>query len=346
MKPRKKTGSGSKKAKTISRYRWIIGIAVGLIVILIAAFLCWAWMPVFSKGKPVRFEVQASDTLSDVTARMNSDNDNINETLFSILMTITGRDSNIKPGPYDIRAGESPYRLMQKLSNGIFAIESVTIIEGWTFHQMRKAIDAHPALKHDTAGLSDKELMQKLGIEHTQGEGLFYPDTYQFKQDGSDLRIYELAHKTLLKKLDALWANRSPNLPYQSVYEALIMASIIEKETGHSKDRAMVAGVFINRLKKGMKLQTDPTVIYGMGDRYTGKIHKADLLRDTPYNTYTRKGLPPTPIALPGKAALEATFHPAETDALYFVARGDGTSEFSSNLDDHNKAVEKYILKK
>jgi len=124
------------------------------------------------------------------------------------------------------------------------------------------------------------------------------------------------------------------------------MASIIEKETGHSKDRAMVAGVFINRLKKGMKLQTDPTVIYGMGDRYTGKIHKADLLRDTPYNTYTRKGLPPTPIALPGKAALEATFHPAETDALYFVARGDGTSEFSSNLDDHNKAVEKYILKK
>lgn len=351
MKPRKKTGttSGNRRtqsSKPLSRYRLLIGIAAGVLVILVAAFLCWAWMPVFSKGKPVRFEVQASDSLSDVTARMNSENDNINETLFTLLMTLTGRSDSIKPGPYDIRAGESPYRLMQKLSNGIFAIESVTIIEGWTFHQMRKAIDGHPALKHETAELSDKELMQKLGIEHTHGEGLFYPDTYQFKQDSSDLRIYELAHKTLLKRLNALWESRDHNLPYQSVYEALIMASIIEKETGHSKDRAMVAGVFINRLKKGMKLQTDPTVIYGMGDRYTGKIHKADLLRDTPYNTYTRKGLPPTPIALPGKAALEATFHPAETDALYFVARGDGTSEFSSNLDDHNKAVEKYILKK
>ncbi|MGN0919132.1 MAG: endolytic transglycosylase MltG [Oxalobacter sp.] len=346
MKPQKKTRNKPKKIKSTGRYRWIIGIAVGVTVILIAAFLFWILTPVFSKGKPVRFEVQASDTLSDVAARINSRNDNINETLFTILMTLTGQDSNIKPGPYDIRAGESPYRLMHKLSNGIFAIESITIIEGWTFRQMRKVIDKHPALKHETARLSDKELMQKLGIEYTHGEGLFYPDTYQFKQDVSDLRIYELAHKTLLKRLDALWRAKNSDLPYQSAYEALIMASIIEKETGHSKDRAMVAGVFINRLKKGMKLQTDPTVIYGMGNRYTGKIHKADLLRDTPYNTYTRKGLPPTPIALPGKAALEAAFHPAETDALYFVARGDGTSEFSNNLDDHNKAVEQYILKK
>ncbi len=303
-------------------------------------------MPVFSKGKPVRFEVQSADALSDVTAKMNSERDTVNETLFTLLMTLTGRSSAIKPGPYDIRAGESPYRVMQKLSNGIFAVESVTIIEGWTFHQMRKAIDAHPALKHETAGLTDAELMKKLGIEHTHGEGLFYPDTYQFKQDGSDLRIYELAHKILLKKLDTLWENRDPSLPYQSSYEALIMASIIEKETGHSKDRAMIAGVFINRLKKGMRLQTDPTVIYGMGERYDGKIHKADLLRDTPYNTYTRKGLPPTPIALPGKAALDAAFNPAQTDALYFVAKGDGTSVFSNNLDDHNKAVEQYILKK
>ncbi len=346
MKPKKKTANKSKKNKSINKYRWIVGIVIGIIVILITSFLFWALTPIFSKGKPIRFEVRTSDTLSDVVSRVNGSHDNINETLFTILMTIAGQDSSIKPGSYDIRAGESPYRLMQKLSNSVFAVESVTIIEGWTFHQMRKVIDAHSALKHDTAGLSDKELMQKLGIEHTHGEGLFYPDTYQFKQNDSDLKIYELAHKTLLKRLDALWESRNSDLPYQSAYEALIMASIIEKETGNSKDRAMIAGVFVNRLKKGMMLQTDPTVIYGMGDRYNGKIHKADLLKDTLYNTYTRKGLPPTPIALPGKAALEAAFYPAETDALYFVARGDGTSQFSSNLDDHNKAVEQYILKK
>ncbi len=303
-------------------------------------------MPVFSKGRAVRFEVQASDSVSDITARMNANADNINGALFSLLMTVSGKSSGFTPGPYDIRAGESPYRLMQKLSNGIYAQESVTVIEGWTFKQMRKAIDSHPALKHETADLSDQELFQKLGLNYASGEGLFYPDTYQFRQGASDIKIYQLAQRNMMSKLNKLWENRAEGLPYKSVYDGLIMASIIEKESSRKSDRGMIAGVFINRLKRDMKLQTDPTVIYGMGSRYEGKIHKSDLLRDTPYNTYTRKGLPPTPIALPGISSLEAAFHPTETDALYFVSRGDGTSQFSNNLDDHNKAVEQYILKK
>ena len=303
-------------------------------------------MPVFSTGRAVRFEVQSSDSVSDVAAKMNANADNINETLFAFFMTITGKGSNLKPGPYDIRAGESPYRLMQKLANGIYAQEGVTIIEGWTFKQMRNAIDSHPALKHDTAGLSDQALFQKLGLNYSNGEGLFYPDTYQFRQGASDIKIYQLAHRNMMSRLNELWEKRAANLPYKTVYDALIMASIVEKESSKKSDRGMIAGVFINRLKRDMKLQTDPTVIYGMGNRYEGKIHKSDLLRDTPYNTYTRKGLPPTPIAFPGKSSLEAAFNPTETDALYFVSRGDGTSQFSSNLDDHNKAVEQYILKK
>ncbi len=303
-------------------------------------------MPVFSKGRAVRFEVQAADSVSDVAAKMNASGDNINETLFSLLMTVAGRSSNFKSGPYDIRAGESPYRLMQKLANGIYAQEGVTVIEGWTFKQMRNAIDSHPALKHDTAGLSDQELFQKLGLNYANGEGLFYPDTYQFVQGTSDIKIYQLAQRSMMSKLNKLWENRAVNLPYKTVYDGLIMASIVEKESSKKSDRGMIAGVFINRLKRDMKLQTDPTVIYGMGSRYEGKIHRSDLLRDTPYNTYTRKGLPPTPIALPGMSSLEAAFNPTETDALYFVSRGDGTSQFSNNLDDHNRAVEQYILKK
>lgn len=331
--------------KNKNRYYLFAGIG-GTIAILLVSFLFWVFMPVFFKGKPIRFDIQKNDTIFDVTERLNQNDDPINGFLFSIFMTMTGHYTDFKPGTYDIRAGESPYRLLQKISNSIYALESITIIEGWTFHQMRHTIDSHPALKHDTAELSDKALLQKLGLNYTDGEGLFYPDTYQFRQGVSDIRIYELAQKTLMKKLNTLWENRSANLPYRSVYDALIMASIIEKETGHASDRSMIASVFINRLKLGMKLQTDPSVIYGMGTRYTGKIHKADLLKDTPYNTYTRKGLPPTPIALPSQAALEAAFHPANTDALYFVAKGDGSSQFSNNLEDHNKAVERYILKK
>jgi UPF0755 protein len=211
---------------------------------------------------------------------------------------------------------------------------------------MRQAVDAAPNLKHETAKLSDKELLAKILPEasgkYATPEGLFFPDTYLFAKNSSDLQIYKQAHEMMMKRLKAAWEKREPNLPYTDPYQALIMASLVEKETGQKSERAMIAGVFVNRLKTGMLLQTDPTVIYGMGDKYDGKIRKKDLETDTPYNTYTRAGLPPTPIALPGVQSLAAALTPAKTDALYFVSRGDGTSHFSVNLNEHNKAVNQY----
>ena len=184
--------------------------------------------------------------------------------------------------------------------------------------------------------------MKEISPDYNRGEGLFYPDTYRFARGSSDLDIYKQAHQALLKKLNDAWESRSANLPYKNAYEALIMASIIEKETGKRSERPLIAAVFVNRLRSGMLLQTDPTVIYGLGDKYNGKIYKKDLLTDTPYNTYTRGGLPPGPIALPGLESLTAALHPASSDVLYFVARGDGSSQFSTNLTDHNRAVNKY----
>jgi UPF0755 protein len=207
---------------------------------------------------------------------------------------------------------------------------------------MRQAVDAAPNLKHETAKLSDKELLAKVAPDFKAPEGLFFPDTYLFAKNSSDLQIYKQAHEMMIKHLKAAWEKRDPNLPYTDPYQALIMASLVEKETGQKSERSMIAGVFVNRLKTGMLLQTDPTVIYGMGEKYDGKIHKKDLETDTPYNTYTRAGLPPTPIALPGVASLAAALTPAKTEALYFVSRGDGTSHFSANLNEHNKAVNQY----
>ena len=207
---------------------------------------------------------------------------------------------------------------------------------------MREAIGASKTLRHDTAKLSDAELMAKVTQAYKQPEGLFFPDTYLFAKGASDLQIYKQAHQMMLDRLKAAWEKRDPNLPYKSPYEALIMASIVEKETGDKSERSMIAGVFVNRLRTGMMLQTDPSVIYGMGARFEGNIAKKDLQTDTPYNTYTRYGLPPTPIALPGVQSLGAALAPAKTEALYFVSRNDGTSQFSENLNDHNRAVNQY----
>lgn len=211
---------------------------------------------------------------------------------------------------------------------------------------MRQELDADPALKHDSAGMNDAQLMSAIGAPEASignGEGLFFPDTYLFDKNTSDLDVYRRAYRLMRTRLDEAWVARSPDLPYKTPYDALIMASIIEKETGKKSDRAMVAAVFANRLRVGMPLQTDPTVIYGMGESYNGHIRKKDLQTDTPYNTYTRMGLPPTPISLPGVASLQAAMNPAQTSALYFVSRGDGSSIFSDTLGDHNKAVDKYI---
>ncbi len=324
----------------------VAGCVFAILVALAAFYAHWAYSPVFTQGKPVPFEIARGGSAKSVTSQLNGQDVSLNEPLFVLLVRMTGNSSSLLAGPYELKAGETPVRLMQKITRGIFALESVTIIEGFNFRQLRRVIAKSETLRHDTVGLSDAEILHRLGVRHHSGEGLFYPDTYMFKKGASDMQVYRRAYDAQMARLNALWAKRDPALPYKTPYEALIMASLIEKETGHPDDRDKIAGVFLNRLRIGMKLQTDPTVIYGMGHGYRGKIRKADLLRDTPYNTYTRYGMPPTPIAMPGNDALEAAFNPASTDALYFVARGDGTSQFSSNLQDHNDAVREFILKK
>jgi UPF0755 protein len=264
---------------------------------------------------------------------------------FEALARLLGQASEIKAGNYELSPQLTPYDLLGKLTRGDVSQTSITFIEGWTFAQMRAALDAHPSVAHDTRGMAEEEILRRLGAPQAHAEGLFFPDTYHFAAGVSDLTVLGRAYRTMQTRLSTLWQGRAPELPYTAPYEALIMASIVEKETGRESDRALIAAVFVNRLKLNMRLQTDPTVIYGLGDRFDGNLRRQDLETDTAYNTYTRAGLPPTPIALPGQRALEAALRPAASGALYFVARGDGSSEFSSTLDEHNRAVQRYQLK-
>jgi UPF0755 protein len=261
---------------------------------------------------------------------------------FEAVARAAAKPGDIKAGTYEITAGATPLDLLGKLTRGEFSLVEVKFIEGWTFRQLRDALDGHPNVRHETKGLSDAAVLQRLGLNEPHPEGLFFPDTYRFARGTSDLDLLRAANRALTKRLDAAWADRRSDLPLASPYEALILASIVEKETGRGEDRTMVAAVLVNRLRTGMKLQADPTVIYGLGEKFDGNLRKRDLVADTPYNTYTREGLPPTPIALPGLASIAAATNPAASDALYFVARGDGSSEFSRTLEEHNRAVAKY----
>ena len=319
-------------------------IVTGVIVSVAAVggFQWWAGQPITSGGATIPFAIAPGSGVAGATQQMASAGVPINGFLFGVLARLTGKASQIKAGSYELKPETTPRRLITQLVRGEFAQESLTIIEGWTFRQMRQAVDAAPNLRHETAKLSDKELLEKVAPDYKAPEGLFFPDTYLFAKNSSDLQIYRQAHEMMIKRLKAAWEKREANLPYKDPYQALIMASLVEKETGQKSERSMIAGVFVNRLKTGMLLQTDPTVIYGMGDKYDGKIRKKDLETDTPYNTYTRAGLPPTPIALPGVESLAAALAPAKTEALYFVSRGDGTSHFSVNLNEHNKAVNQF----
>ena len=319
-------------------------IITGVIVSVgaVAGFAWWAKQPIINQEAVIPFTVLPGSGVGVASQQIAAAGVPVNPFLFSLLARVTQKASRIKAGSYELKPGTSPRRLIEQLVRGEFAQESLTIIEGWTFKQMRLAIAGNKGLKHDTADLSDKALMAMIASDYKAPEGLFFPDTYLFAKGTSDLNIYKQAHSMLLSHLNAAWAKRDPSLPYANPYQALVMASIVEKETGQKSERAMIAGVFVNRLKLGMLLQTDPTVIYGMGEKYDGKIRKKDLETDTPYNTYTRAGLPPTPIALPGVQSLEAALGPAKTEALYFVSRGDGTSKFSGNLTDHNRAVNQF----
>lgn len=302
----------------------------------------WSNQAIFFNQESIDFSIKPGSSLRSASRQIRDANVPINPYLFELLARATGKANQLKAGAFEAKSDESPLVLLNKIANGEFSHSSLAIIEGWSFKQMRAAIDTNADIKHDTRGWSDQEIVKKIDAEFGAAEGLFFPDTYLFAKGSSDLEVYQLAHQSMMKRLKDAWQNRAENLPYKTPYDALVMASIIEKETGQASERAMIAAVFINRLRSGMLLQTDPTVIYGMGDKYKGKIRKVDLQTDTPYNTYTRGGLPPTPIALPGLASLTAALKPAQSNAYYFVAKGDGTSHFSQNLDEHNRAVNKY----
>jgi UPF0755 protein len=254
----------------------------------------------------------------------------------------SGDVRRIRAGSYEVDKGVSPRELLRKMVDGDESLAKVRFIEGWTFRQLRSELAKAPALKSDTLGLSDAELMSAVGLPGRSPEGRFFPDTYSYSRGSSDLQVLKRAQIAMAQRLDAAWAQRSPDVALASPDDALKLASIVEKESAQASDRGKIAGVFHNRLRKGMPLQTDPTVIYGLGEGFDGNLRRADLLRDTPYNSYTRAGLPPTPIALPGSDSLQAATHPAATRALYFVARGDGSSEFSETLEQHNRAVSRF----
>ena len=255
-------------------------------------------------------------------------------------------NGTIKIGEYQFSPGTSSEDFLEKVIAGKVIQYPLTIIEGWNFRQLLEAVEKHEKIDHQLTGLSNEKIMQRLGLDKQSPEGLFFPDTYYVTRHMSDIQLLQRANQIMDDVLQQSWQAREAGLPYQTPYEALIMASIIEKETAAPEERQQIAGVFVRRLEKRMRLQTDPTVIYGLGESFDGNITRRDLKTDTPYNTYTRRGLPPTPIAMPGRESIYAALHPAPGDALYFVAKGDGTHYFSSTMEEHNAAVRKYQLRK
>jgi UPF0755 protein len=267
----------------------------------------------------------------------------VNPALLFAWFRASGQARQIKAGNYEIAAGASPRSLLRMLVRGEEALKNISLPEGLNFSQVRAALAKAEQLRPDSQSLTAEQIMEKIGLQGVHPEGRFFPDTYSYGKGSSDLQLLRRAARAMDKRLAQAWAQRAEGLPIQTPEQALILASIIEKETGKASDRPLIGGVFVNRLRIGMRLQTDPTVIYGLGERFDGNLRKRDLQADTPYNTYTRAGLPPTPIAMPGRAALLAAVRPAPTPALYFVARGDGSSQFSATLEEHNRAVDKYI---
>jgi UPF0755 protein len=312
------------------------------VLIATAGLGYYAYRPLPLPAAPFEFELKQGSNLKGMAHELSQAGLLEQDWAFVWLARLLGQSAHIQAGYYVLERPVAPLELLEMFSKGEVIQRKLSIIEGWTFKQFRDALNANPDLKHLTVNMSDGEILQRIGATETHPEGLFFPDTYRFASETRDLVIFRRAYQTMQQRLQAAWATRDNSLPLQTPYQALILASIVEKETGTPNDRTMIASVFVNRLRKGMLLQTDPTVIYGMGDRYKGNIRKRDLLADTAYNTYTRRGLTPTPIALPGVASLQAALHPAQTNALYFVSRGDGSSQFSSTLAAHNRAVDRY----
>lgn len=318
------------------------GILVLATFLVCAAFLFWASRPIDIRTIPMEFQVPPGAALSSVIGRLQEAGVSVPKLPLKVLAKYKGVSAKIKPGNYLLSSRLSPEELLDKMARGDVVQIEVTIPEGWTFGQLRTRLAAQSGLKQEIVGVGNDEVLRLIDSKESQPEGLFFPDTYRVDKGSSDIALLRTAYKAMQRHLEQAWQSRAADSPLKTPYQALVLASIIEKETGRPEDRPMVGSVFVNRLRKGMLLQTDPTVIYGMGDRFDGNIRKRDLLTDTPYNTYTRSGLPPTPIAMPGRASLNAAVRPAQSDALYFVARGDGSSEFSASLDAHNRAVNRF----
>jgi UPF0755 protein len=260
-------------------------------------------------------------------------------------LRLRGLHPKVQAGTYEIPAAASPEQIVALFEEGKVVLEQVTVVEGATFADFLQALDEHPRVAHTLRGKTAAQIMTALGHDGENPEGEFFPDTYRFAANTADAVLLELAYQSMQRVLTAAWEQRAQDLPFDTPYQALILASMVEKEAAQKSERALIAGVFVNRLRRGMRLQSDPTVIYGMGERYDGSIHTRDLITDTPYNTYTREGLPPTPIALPGRDSVLAAVHPAATPALFFVATGlnDGAHHFSKTLEEHNAAVQTYL---
>ena len=307
-----------------------------------SAALWWVNQPLKLPAPAVDLSVEPGTTPRGIAQAVADTGTKVEPQLLYWWFRLSGQDRQIRAGSYELERGLTPRTLLAVLVRGEEATRSVVLVEGWNFRQLRAALAKADQLKPDTVGLTDDALMAQLGRPGVHPEGRFFPDTYTYSKGSTDTAVLQRAMRAMDKKLEAAWAARASDLPLKTADEALILASIVEKETGKAKERSEIAAVFANRLRVGMPLQTDPTVIYGLGTTFDGNLRKRDLQTDSPWNTYTRSGLPPTPIAMPGKAALLAAVQPAQSRALYFVARGDGTSLFSESLVAHNRAVNKY----
>jgi UPF0755 protein len=319
---------------------------INVVVAMVLALGGWAWWwvnsPMDLAAPTLDLSIEPGTTPRGVAREAVSSGVQASPALLFWWFRLSGQARLIKAGSYELETGLTPRTLLSKLTRGEEALRSVTLVEGWTFKQVRSALSKAEHLTPETQGLEADLIMKMLDRTGQAAEGRFYPDTYTYAKGSSDLKVLQRAMRAMDHHLGAAWQLRSASTPLKTPDDLLTLASIVEKETGRAIDRPMIASVFTNRLRIGMRLQTDPTVIYGMGDKFDGDLRRRDLLSDTPWNTYTRAGLPPTPIAMPGKASLLAAAQPAPSSAFYFVARGDGTSQFSDNLDAHNRAVNKY----
>ena len=326
--------------------RRLLAMVAVLAFLLVAAVFWWLHQPLAVRTPTVDLSIEPGRTPRGVAQDVANAGVKVDPRVLYLWFRLSGQDRQIRAGSYELDGTTTPRNLLQKLVRGDEALRNVTLVEGWNFRQVRDALAKAEQLKPDTAGIADDAIMAQLERPGVAAEGRFFPDTYTYAKGSSDLALLRRAMHSMDRRLDAAWAQRAPTTPLKTPQEALVLASIVEKETGRASDRAQIAGVFINRLKIGMPLQTDPTVIYGLGTAFDGNLRKKDLLTDTPWNTYTRTGLPPTPIAMPGRAALLAAVQPEATQALYFVSRGDGTSHFSPSLEEHNRAVDQYQRRK